>query len=91
MTMTLNNSWPRVRVGNRVRLRRRELVAEVVVVRRARDVLRELTEEKALMLGPKCQALYGANWIEVYYEAEARIESTGALITITPNDVEAVL
>lgn len=82
-------SWPRVRVGQRVRLRGKEALYQVVGVRRARDVLRGLDELSAMLLGPKCRALYGVNWLEIYYEADVRIGET-AVVTVTPNNVEQV-
>jgi len=91
--MTTNpppSSWPRVRVGQRVRLLKNGAEGEVVGVRQARDVLRTMTEMDAIMLGPKCQALYGSRWLDVYYEADVRL-GEGALVTVGPNGIELVL
>jgi len=90
--MTTNppsSSWPRVRVGQRVRLRKNGAEGEVVGVRLARDVLRTMTEVDAMMLGPKCQALYGASWLDIYYEADVRLGES-ALVTVGPSGIEQV-
>jgi hypothetical protein len=87
----ISESWPKVRVGQRVRLRKNGAVGEVVGVRRARDVLRCLTELQAILLGPKCQALYGSGWLEIYYEADVRVGDSLVVSAITPNDIEQVL
>ena len=86
--MSLEESWPRLRVGEQVRLRRDGQVVEVITVRRARDVLRELTEMQAILMGPKNQALYGVNWLDIYYEAQVRLPGGGGTIMVTPTDVE---
>lgn len=89
-TSPLSSSWPRVRVGQRVRLLKNGADGEVVGVRLARDVLRTMTEMDAILLGPKCQALYGVGWIDIYYEADVRL-GEGALVTVGPNGIERVL
>jgi len=66
-------------------------VAEVVVVRRARDVLRAMVEVEAMLLGPKNAALYGSDWLDIYYEAEVRIPNTIEIFTVRPSDVETIL
>jgi hypothetical protein len=49
-----------------------------------------MTEMDAILLGPKCQALYGVGWIDIYYEADVRL-GEGALVTVGPNGIERVL
>lgn len=89
--MNLADSWPRPRVGQRVKLRRNGKVLEVITVRTARDVLRSMTELQAIEMGPKNSALYGVNWLEIYYEAEVRLPDAVEIITVTPNEVEEVI
>lgn len=90
-TGKLDESWPRPRIGQFVRLRKNGKLAEVVLVQKARDVLRGMTELDAILLSPKCQALYGVHWLEIYYEAQVRLEGTETMITVTPNEVEQVI
>jgi hypothetical protein len=77
-------------VGQKLRLRNGKIV-EVIVVRTARDVLRNMTEMEAILMGPKNSALYGVNWLDIYYEAEVRVPNTVAIAMVTPNDVEVIL
>lgn len=83
-------SWPRPRIGQKVRLRNGR-IGEVISVRTARDVLRTMTEDDALAMGPRTAALYGANWLEIYYEADVRPPNSMNMYTVRPNDVEAIL
>lgn len=88
--MSIHASWPRPRVGQKVRLRSGRLV-EVILVRTARDVLRGMTEDQAVELGPRTAALYGANWLDVYYEAEVRGINGINTHIVRPNEVETIL
>ena len=88
--MSLEESWPRPRVGQRLKLRSGRVV-EVVLVRTARDVLRGMTELEAVLMGPKNAALYGIHWLEIYYEVEVRPPNSVDMFTVRPNDVESIL
>lgn len=82
--------WPRVRVGQRVRVRGGK-IAEVISVSRARDVLLQLNDDQAVRLGARCASTYGPHWMKVYYEATCRIPGTMSTIKVSPNDIEAIL
>lgn len=77
-------------MGQKLRLRNGRIV-EVIVVRKARDLLREMTELQATLMGSKNSALYGIHWLDIYYEAEVRVPNAVGTATVTPNDVEAIL
>lgn len=87
----LGDMWPRPRVGQFVKLRKNGTLAEVIIVTKARDVLKSKTELQALLLGPKCQALYGVQWLDVYYEAIVRIPGTASQFTVTPVDIDGIV
>lgn len=82
--------WPRPRVGQSVKLRNGK-VAEVLTVRKARDVLKGMTELAATLMGPKQQALYGKYWLEIYYEAEVAGPGGMGIAVVTPSQVESIL
>lgn len=87
----LRKMYPRPRVGQWVKLKKDGRLVEVVTVSKARDVLKGLTEMQALLLGPRCQALYGVFWLDIYYEAVVRIPGAMMQRTITPVEVEAIV
>lgn len=82
--------WPRPRVGQRVKLHNGK-VAEVLTLRKARDVLKGMTELDATLMGPKQQALYGKYWLEIYYEAEIMGPGAMGIAVVTPSQVESIL
>jgi hypothetical protein len=88
---TMKAMWPRPRIGQHVRLKKNGRVAEVVMVTKARDVLKSMTEMEALLLGPRCQALYGIHWLDIYYEAIVMVPGTMMQQTIKPTDVDAIV
>lgn len=87
----LREMYPRPRVGQWVKLKKNGRSAEVITVLKARDVLKGMTEMQALLLGPRCQALYGVFWLDIYYEAVVRVPGAMMQQTITPVDVEAIV
>lgn len=86
---TLQALHPRPRIGQRVKLRKNGRIAEVISVRKARDVIRLKNEVEALMMGPRLSAAFGSFWIEVYYEADVIIGDT--MFTVNTTEVEEVL
>jgi hypothetical protein len=46
---------------------------------------------QALLLGPRCQALYGIHWLEIYYEAVVRVPGMMMQQTVRPTDIEAIV
>lgn len=87
----LLRAWPRVRVGQRVRVRGKRAIVEVVSVTKARDILLQLNDEQAARLGSDCASVYGPHWMQVYYEALCRVPGTMDTIRVKPNDIEAIL
>ena len=87
----MRQMYPRPRVGQYVKLKRGGPAAEVIIVRKARDVLKTMNEMQAMLLGPKCQALYGVYWLDVYYEAIVMVPGAMVQQTVTPIDIEAIL
>jgi hypothetical protein len=87
----MRKMYPRPRVGQYVKLKKNGRVAEVVTLSKARDVLKGMTEMQALLLGPRCQALYGIHWLEIYYEAVVRVPGMMMQQTVRPTDIEAVV
>ena len=86
----LREMYPRPRVGQMVKLRSSGKFAEVIFVRRARQVLKGMQEVPAGMLGAQARASYGKFWLEVYYEAECKLMGTHRLITVRPLDVAEI-
>jgi len=86
----MKRMWPRPHIGQSVKLKNGK-IAEVVTVTKARDVLKSMTEMHAMLLGPKCQALYGMHWLDIYYEAVVMVPGTMMQQTITPVDVEEIV
>jgi hypothetical protein len=86
--METTPEWRRPRVGQRVKLRGGKVV-EVVTVRTCNNILRLLTEDRAMVLGSKLRATYGHDWQKVYYEAEAMVK--GRPVVFRPNDVVEIL
>jgi len=87
----MKKMWPRPRIGQCVRLKKNGKVAEVITVTKARDVLKGMTEMNALLMGPRCQALYGIHWLDIYYEAIVQVPGTMIQQTVTPIDVEEIV
>ena len=85
----LRELHPRPRIGQRVKLRKTGRIAEVIGVRKARDVIRFKNEVEALMMASRLQASFGSFWIEVYYEADIIIGDV--MTTVNTIDVEEVL
>jgi hypothetical protein len=86
--MPVPEQWTCPRVGQYVRLNS-GAVGEVILVRKAREILRTMTEGGALWLVANAKASYGQNWIDTYYEADIIVG--GMLTTITPRQVAAIV
>jgi hypothetical protein len=82
--------YPRPRVGQRVQLRNGK-IAEVINVRKARDVIRLKNEVEAVLMGQRYRAIFGIHWLDVYYEADAIMESTQAIVIVKTLDVDKIL
>jgi hypothetical protein len=83
-------NWPRPRIGTRVHLKN-GVSGEVISVRSAADVLRGKTEMDAMIMGPRMRALYGSQWMSVYYEADIILDGDeGEMKTVTTQDIERV-
>lgn len=84
----LKESWPRPRIGQRIKLRNGR-IGEVVSVRSARDILKMKTEVQALMMISSMKPSFGVFWAEVFYEADLYLR--GRMITITTREVDEIL
>lgn len=85
----LREMYPKPRVGQRLKTRKGKLL-EVVIVRSAREVLKGMREEQAIMVGPRMQALYGKHWVDVYFEAECVAVGSPQVVTVSPMDIAEI-
>jgi len=63
-------------------------IAEVVIVRKPKDILRAMTERQALAFSSRVRSIYGAKWIQFYYQAEVMVGDQ--LTTVEPNMVKSI-
>ena len=87
---SLREMWPRPRVGQHVKLKNGK-VAQIVTVRKARDVLNTKTEVEAMLMGPTCKAIFGSEWLDIYYEASVILPGENDVRWVTPTDVESIV
>lgn len=85
----LVEQWPCPRVGQYVQLLSGAL-CEVILVRKARDILRSMDDGGALRMATNAKAAYGKNWLDIYYEADV-ISPGGAFMTVSPHQVSAII
>jgi len=89
---SLREQYPRPRIGQQVELHDREgSLFDVVMVRKARDVLRMKTELEAMLMGPRLQASFGIGWLDVYYEAAVKQPGDIDVTWVTTVDVKRVV
>ena len=75
-----------LKIGDRIKLLNGE-EGEVVFCENAISILRQMNEGQAMQFGPEKQAIYGKNWINVYFRADVALDN-GKIVTIEPNDVD---
>lgn len=85
----MTTTWISVRIGYVVRLISGHEVT-IVSMTKARDILRMSTEVGAITMSARLQAIYGVNWVDVYFEAEGMTEDN-RMIKVTPVDIDSIV
>lgn len=80
--------WQRPRVGEQVELADGK-IAEIIIVRKLRDILSAMDEIQAMRFSVNVQARYGKNWSKFYYQADVMLR--GNIKTIEPNDIREIM